>query len=101
MKQHPIPQNILDIEFKLFSKFTIKEFVYIASGVGVGSIFLFTFASGKMPGIIAVPLFIIFSLIGLFFGIVKINDQKADTYFKNFIIAITFRKFFSRLHNKA
>jgi len=89
MKQHAIPQNILDIEFKLFSKFTIKEFVYIASGIGFGSIFLFTFANGNMPGIIAIPIFLISSLIGVFFGVVKINDQKADVYFKNFIVAIT------------
>jgi hypothetical protein len=89
MRQHAIPQNILDIEFKLFSKFTIREFVYIAVGVGLGSIFLFLFSAGRMPGILAVPIFAVFTAIGLFFGLVNINDQKADVYVKNFFVAIT------------
>ncbi|MBD3329096.1 hypothetical protein GF357_01225 [Candidatus Dojkabacteria bacterium] len=89
MKQHPIPQNILDIEFKLFSKFTVREFVYIAAGIGVGGIFLYLFADGSLPGMIGIPLFIFFSGVGLFMGLVPINDQKADVYVKNFIKAIT------------
>jgi len=89
MRQHPIPQNILDVEFKLFSKFSVKEFVYMALGIAVGSIFLFLLSTGKMPAIFAIPFFLFFAGIGLFFGLVKINDQKADTYLSNFIKAIT------------
>lgn len=88
MKQHPIPQNILDIEFKLFSKFTVREFIYIASGIGIGGIFLFALAGEDLPPIIAVPLFLISSGLGLFLGIAKINDQKAEVYLKNFILSI-------------
>ena len=40
MKQHPIPQNVLDVEFKLFTKFTVREFAYIAIGFGFGGIFI-------------------------------------------------------------
>jgi len=89
MRQHAIPQNILDIEFKLFSKFTIREFVYIAAGVGVGSIFLFLFSGGSLPGVIAIPIFLMFAILGLFFGLASINDQKADVYVMNFFKAIT------------
>lgn len=89
MKQHPIPQNILDVEFKLFTRFTVKEFAYIAIGVGFGGIFLYFFSTGKLPGIIAFPVFIATSGIGLFLGLVPINDQKADTFLKNYFSAIT------------
>lgn len=89
MRQHPIPQNILDVEFKLFSKFSVKEFVYMALGIAIGSIFLFLLSTGKMPAIFAIPFFLLFAGIGLFFGLVKINDQKADTYLGNFIRAVT------------
>lgn len=89
MKQHPIPQNILDIEFKLFSKFTMKEFIYIAIGMGSGAVFLFLMSSGTIPPIIGLPLFFVCAAAGLFLGLVKINDQKADVYLKNFVLAIT------------
>ena len=40
MRQHAIPQNILDVEFKIFTKFTLKEFAYLGIGVGIGGVFL-------------------------------------------------------------
>ncbi len=89
MKQHPIPQNILDIEFKLFTKFTIREFVYMAVGVGFGGIFLLLYTKAVLPGVIAIPIFLISSGLGLFLGLVPINDQKADVFLKNYFLAIT------------
>lgn len=89
MRQHAIPQNILDIEFKLFTKFTVREFVYMAVGVGTGGIFLYFFTRGELPGLIAIPIFLISSGIGLFLGLVPINDQKADVFMKNYLLAIT------------
>lgn len=91
MKQHPIPQNILDIEFKLFSRFTIREFVYMAAGIATGSIFLFIMSGsqGTFPPALAIILFIACSGIGLFFGLAKINDQNADRYLRNFIKSIS------------
>lgn len=88
MKQHPIPQNILDIEFKLFTKFTVKEFVYIALGFGFGGIFLYLFTKAIIPAFIAIPIFIFSSGTGLFLGLVPINDQKADVFMTNFLRAI-------------
>ncbi len=89
MKQHAIPQNILDIEFKLFTKFTVREFVYMALGIGFGGIFLYFFTKGQLPGVIAIPIFVVSSGIGLFLGLVPINDQKADVFLRNYIWAIT------------
>jgi len=88
MRQHAIPQNILDVEFKIFTKFTLKEFAYLAIGIGTGGIFLYLYAKNQVPAIIAIPIFIVFSGLGIFFALVPINDQPADQVLKNFISAI-------------
>ena len=89
MKQHPIPQNILDIEFKVFTKFTIREFAYMAMGIGFGGIFLYLFSTKAVSGFVAFPVFIFSSLFGLFLGLVPINEQKPDVFLRNFLAAIT------------
>ena len=89
MKQHPIPQNILDIEFKLFTKFTVKEFAYMSLGIGFGGLFLYFYTKNQMPAYVAFPVFLVSSGIGLFLGLVPINDQKADQFLSNYIAAIT------------
>ena len=88
MKQHPIPQNVLDVEFKLFTKFTLKEFAYLALGVGTGGIFLYFTVRGDIPGIIGIPIFAILSGIGAFLALVPINDQPADKAIVNFFSVI-------------
>lgn len=88
MRQHPIPQNVLDVEFKLFTKFTLREFAYLAIGVSIGGIFLYFTTKGQIPGIIGIPIFVIFSALGAFFALVPINDQPADKFVTNFFNAI-------------
>lgn len=88
MRQHPIPQNVLDVEFKLFTKFTLKEFVYLAIGVSIGGFFLYFTTKGQIPGIIGIPAFVVFAGLGAFFALVPINDQPADKFITNFFTAI-------------
>jgi hypothetical protein len=88
MKQHPIPQNVLDVEFKLFTKFTLKEFAYLAAGILGGSLFLLLNRQVGLPGIIAWPAFLLLSGLGAFLALVPINDQNADEFIKNFFTAI-------------
>lgn len=88
MRQHPIPQNVLDVEFKLFTKFTLKEFTYLAMGVGTGGFFLYNTSTGAVPGIVGIPIFVILSAIGAFFALVPINDQPADKFIVNYFAAI-------------
>ena len=89
MRQHAIPQNILDVEFKIFTKFTLKEFAYLAIGLGVGGIMIYLVVSGIVPPILGIPIFIVSSGLGAFLGLVPINDQDADVFIKNYITAIT------------
>lgn len=89
MRQHPIPQNILDVEFKLFTKFTLKEFAYLAIGLGLGGLMIYLTVKKIIPGILGIPVFIFSSGAGIFLALVPINDQDADTFIKNYITAIT------------
>lgn len=88
MRQHPIPQNILDVEFKLFTYFTVKEFAYVATGAIIGGLFIYLWTQNRIPGIIAFPSFIFFGGIGLVLGMVPIQDQPADKIISNYIRAI-------------
>ncbi len=89
MRQHAIPQNILDVEFKLFTKFTLKEFAYLAIGIGFGGVMIYLTVSNIIPGVLGIPVFILSSGAGVFLGLVPINDQDADVFIKNYISAIS------------
>lgn len=89
MKQHAIPQNVLDVEFKLFTKFTVKEFAYMAAGVTFGGLFLYLWTTDTIPGIVAFPIFLMSAGTGLVLGLVPINDQSADKFLANYMQAIT------------
>ena len=89
MRQHAIPQNILDVEFKLFTRFTLKEFAYLAIGLGFGGLMIYLMVGGTIPAIIGVPIFLLSSAAGIFLGLVPINDQDADVFIKNYVSAIT------------
>lgn len=89
MRQHAIPQNVLDVEFKLFTKFTLKEFTYLAIGVGFGGLMIYLVASKIMPAILGVPICIVSSILGIILGLIPINGQDADKFIQNYITAIT------------
>ena len=89
MRQHAIPHNILDVEFKIFTKFTLKEFAYLAIGVGFGGLMIYLTVREDIPGLIGIPVFILSSTLGIVLGLVPINDQDADVFIRNFISAIT------------
>lgn len=88
MRQHAIPQNILDVEFKIFTKFTLKEFAYLAIGIGFGALMIYWTVGDVIPSVLGIPVFILSSGAGIFLGLVPINDQDADVFVKNYFDAI-------------
>lgn len=66
MEPHPVPQNILDVEFKLFGAFTLKQFGKILAGslIGVG-IFLV-----NINAFIKIPLVLISVFTGILLAII-------------------------------
>jgi len=84
MERHPVPQNLMDVEFKLFGRFTIRQFAYLACGCLLGVIFYYS----DFPGILK-TIFICISIGGgLLFSSVMINGQPSTVWLTNFILSM-------------
>jgi len=83
-KQHPIPQNVMDVEFKLIGDLTVRQFSYL---VVFGILILITFKI-SLPGIFKYPLLLIETLAGLGFAFFPMNDITLDKWVINYINAI-------------
>ncbi|MFH1896045.1 MAG: carboxypeptidase regulatory-like domain-containing protein [bacterium] len=83
-KQHPVPQNIMNVEFKLIGELTIKQFGYVA--VGAVSAFI-AYKSGLY---FIWRWLLVFICIGLGVGMafVPIQDRGLDIWIKSFIKAL-------------
>lgn len=84
MERHPVPHNFMDVEFKLFGFFTVKQFGYLAAGFILSLLFYYT----DMP-LILKYIFIGVSMGGgLFLALVKINGQPSVIWIQNFITSM-------------
>lgn len=84
MKRHALPQNIMDIEFKLFGALTLSQFVNLAANVII-AVVIFTL---PLPVVIKWPIMIFFVIIGLALALVTINGQPFSTWLGNFVLAL-------------
>ena len=68
MEQHPVPQNIIDVEFKLFGSFTLKQFskIVIACLVAVVIYFL-----PIIPFIMKIPLILLVVGAGILSALIQ------------------------------
>jgi len=83
---HPIPQNVTNFEFHLVGDMTLKQFGYLASGLGLAFL-VFTTLSTVQP-IIAWPIIIISSLMGAAFAFLPIQERPLDHWVGAFFKAI-------------
>lgn len=84
MERHPVPHNFMDVEFKLFGFFTVKQFGYLA----VGFILSLLIYYSTFPEILK-WIFIGISMgSGLVLALVKINGQPSVIYVQNFITSL-------------
>ena len=86
MEQHPIPQNITSFQFKLVGDMTLKQFLYLASGLTIAYIF-FVFITPSSP-ILAWPVIIISSIVGTAFAFLPIADRPLDHWLIAFLKAV-------------
>lgn len=84
MERHAVPQNIMEVEFKLFGALTVRQFGYLAGGLILALIIYFT----PLPGLLRFALIIISVLLGLFLSLVRINGQSSSVWLTNFIVAM-------------
>ncbi len=86
MEPHPIPQNVTSFEFHLVGDMTLKQFMFLSSGLGV-SYLLFVFLSPQNP-FLAYPLILLFSFLGVAFAFMGIADRSLDHWLWVFIKAV-------------
>jgi hypothetical protein len=84
--QFQVPQFI-EVEDKLFGPLTLKQFIYLAGGVGMSAILYFVIPYHFIAIILAVP-FVAFSLALAFYQInskpfVEVLEAAISYYFKN------------------
>jgi len=81
--QHPVPQNIMDVEFKLIGDLTMRQFAYLfVAGISAYLSYLLVIGLFKWPTVI----FLILLGIGLAF--VPIEERGLDEWIVNFFRAI-------------
>ncbi len=83
---HPIPQNVTSFQFHLVGDMTLKQFGYLAVGVGIAYVtFVFFIASSPF---IAWPIVIISSLLGTAFAFLPIADRPLDYWLVAYLKAV-------------
>lgn len=86
MESHQIPKNVTEFEFHLVGDMTLKQFMYLATGLGLAYLTFVLFA-GSIP-FIAYPLIVIFASIGLAMAFLPIMEQPLDHWVKAYMLAI-------------
>lgn len=84
IENHPIPQDITGFEFKLVGDMTLKQFAYLAGGIGIAWIFY------SLPLIIfiKIPLLLLFAGLGASLAFLPIAGRPMDLMIKNFFKAV-------------
>lgn len=83
-KQHPVPQNVMDVEFKVIGDLSMRQFVYLAV-FGGGAYGAFLTLKGN---VFQWPIAIILALIALGLAFVQFGDRGMDEWIINYFKAI-------------
>ncbi len=84
MDQHPVPQNISSYEFRLVGDMTLKQFLQLAGGAGVGVIIYRL----PLPGFLKWPLVIVAAGTGALMAFVPIQGRPFTQWLLAFIKAV-------------
>ncbi len=85
MQPHPVPQNVTAFQFKLVGDMTLKQFLYLASGVGVAYL-IFVILAAPAP-ILAWPMIVFFTFSGIAFAFIPLGDRPFDHWVKAYLKA--------------
>ena len=83
--QHPVPQNIMDVEFKLIGDLTMRQFIYLLI-FGLTAYLSYIL----VIGIFKWPTVIFFALFALGLAFAPVEERGLDEWVVNFIKAIRF-----------
>lgn len=89
IQPHAVPQNILDVEFKLFGSLTIKQFAYVAGAI-MTCLLCYAVFSANSLGIQLLRWITVsfFGLLGLMLAFYKVNERSFDTWLTNYVVAL-------------
>ncbi|MBI2414751.1 PrgI family protein [candidate division WWE3 bacterium] len=83
-KQHAVPQNIMDVEFKLIGDLTMRQFTYLAVFLGVAYV-IYTFT---LPPFFKWPIISLIVLVGVAFAFLPYEERGLDEWIVNFFRAV-------------
>src|SRR3989344_7774246 len=86
MEPHPIPQNVTAFEFHLVGDMTLKQFLYLATGLGTAYL-TFVFLAQSLP-VVAWPFIFFSSFLGVAFAFLPIADRPLDKWLGAFLKAV-------------
>lgn len=82
-KQHAVPQNIMDVDFKIIGDLTLREFFYLLVFFGLAY-----WAYMTIQNFFKWPMIILFILTGLIFARGRFGERGMDEWVVNFFRAI-------------
>jgi len=82
-RQHAVPQNIMDVEFKLVGDLTMRQFSYLLI---LGLLAYFSYVI--IPGIFKWPLTLFLALLALALAFVPVQERGLDEWLVNFFRSI-------------
>lgn len=88
MQVHPIPQNIMQFEFKLVAGLTVKQLVWVAIGGGGAYVLYLLTQKGTIPSIFGYPLVLIVILITIVIALVPFQGRSADLWIQDYLQAM-------------
>ena len=83
-RQHPIPQNFMDVEFKIVGDFTVRQFIYLCA-TGLPTYLIY---QAPIQGFLKTIGVLVFGLLGIILVFVPIDDRSADVWVVNFFRAV-------------
>ncbi len=78
-RQHAVPQNIMDVEFKIIGDLTMRQFIYL---MVFGAMAYGTFVG--INNLLKWPLVILIVLMGIGFAFIPLQERGLDEWFINF-----------------
>lgn len=86
MEPHPIPQNVTAFEFHLVGDMTLKQFIYLATGVITAYLtFIFLLPQSSL---LALPIILLSSISGAAFAFLPLGDRPLDHWMIAFFKAV-------------
>lgn len=84
MQQHPVPQDITTYQFRLVGDMTLKQFVELASGIGLA---VLVYNAG-LPVFFKWPLIFFFAFAGVAFAFLPFEERPLDVWVVNFFKSV-------------